>query len=967
MGEFKVKSFREAVKIVCTIICFNLGASLSAQGNPAWVTYFANYNTNAGDVGYSSTLDSFGNIIVVGTTFMGDEGENLLTIKFDSTGLKLWEAQFNSDGNLDDNVNDVLIDASGDIVIVGTGRYSEESADILTLKYSSSGELLWTQQYDGPASGLDIPQDVEIDSAGNVYVTGTSYTDPGGQNLILLKYDIGGELVWETEYDEPENLYGSGVSIVVGNEGAIFVASYTSWGSITTKLLKYSADGELIIARELRTTSGTISSTQISLCQDSGGSIYAVGLGSRYTVMKLNQDCDILWYRTYLPEGIIWSFVRAFTLDREENLILTGTIYNSEDTDPMTVKISSEGNVMWAEILSGNDNNEVPFDIGVDEDNNIYIGGNGVDPFLLKYNQAGQFIRRSIFQPFEDTTSEINAMVVSSRGICYVTGNADRGNDSDLYMGVIDSSFSSNEENRYAYGRMSLNELRDMAIDSEGNIIVIGVDSTREELSNLLTIKYDGDGLELWNNSFNPGSELSSEIIAAGTDGDNNIFCVGSFIDSLSSNSLILLKYSASGQNLFVTRTELPNFTGIYDVRLLVDSSGNSYIIYNGGIDQVYNVYANKYSPQGEHLWQAVLDDQNDAYLGGILLSGDERLIVAGNSTSVTGQKYIRIVQYDPSGTLQFENEISIEGYTETIVYTISSNTTGNIGVGGYVEGEDFSSLVLSLSEQLEVEWENVIDIEGAQGYMYSIVQPDEFGNIYFAGREFVNYSPRLIIGKINSSGESDWMRQDSSMLGLTRLIDLKLDTQGEPLLVGWTRFYGDEQSFCMKYTAGGAQDWVLQSTSELDNYTHEFSEISLNSEGDIYLAGNSFEIDRHLNQPPQSYISVAKYEWEYLSVESPPAAAPAGFVLLQNFPNPFNPTTTIKYGLPSVSDVSIKIFNIQGREIRSWKVNDQAAGWYQLYWHGDNQTGNQVPTGMYFARVQAGDYSEVVKMVYLR
>ncbi|NQT62346.1 MAG: T9SS type A sorting domain-containing protein [Candidatus Marinimicrobia bacterium] len=93
----------------------------------------------------------------------------------------------------------------------------------------------------------------------------------------------------------------------------------------------------------------------------------------------------------------------------------------------------------------------------------------------------------------------------------------------------------------------------------------------------------------------------------------------------------------------------------------------------------------------------------------------------------------------------------------------------------------------------------------------------------------------------------------------------------------------------------------------------------------------------------------------------------PRTLILYQNYPNPFNPTTTIKYGLPVLSDVTLTIYDIRGREIISWKRLNQDAGWYDINWHGDNQNGRQVSTGMYFARLQAGDYSSVVKMVYLK
>jgi len=101
----------------------------------------------------------------------------------------------------------------------------------------------------------------------------------------------------------------------------------------------------------------------------------------------------------------------------------------------------------------------------------------------------------------------------------------------------------------------------------------------------------------------------------------------------------------------------------------------------------------------------------------------------------------------------------------------------------------------------------------------------------------------------------------------------------------------------------------------------------------------------------------------------------PFDFALEQNFPNPFNPTTTILYALPEVSDVRLTIFDITGREIKTLVSTSQAAGWYMVQWDGMSRAGLPVAAGVYIARIQAkaavtgatGAFSKVIKMVYLR
>lgn len=84
-------------------------------------------------------------------------------------------------------------------------------------------------------------------------------------------------------------------------------------------------------------------------------------------------------------------------------------------------------------------------------------------------------------------------------------------------------------------------------------------------------------------------------------------------------------------------------------------------------------------------------------------------------------------------------------------------------------------------------------------------------------------------------------------------------------------------------------------------------------------------------------------------------------------YPNPFNPSTTIEYDLPQQSVVSLVIFDVTGREVQTLVSTSQEPGNHKINWNGSNGDGTQVAGGMYFARLLVGEYSNVVKMVYLR
>ena len=93
----------------------------------------------------------------------------------------------------------------------------------------------------------------------------------------------------------------------------------------------------------------------------------------------------------------------------------------------------------------------------------------------------------------------------------------------------------------------------------------------------------------------------------------------------------------------------------------------------------------------------------------------------------------------------------------------------------------------------------------------------------------------------------------------------------------------------------------------------------------------------------------------------------PLSFSLQQNYPNPFNPHTRIVYTLPELMDVEFEIFDVRGRLVKSWSLENQTRGEHKLFWDGTNNGGELVSTGVYLGVIKAQDYQSTIKMVLLR
>jgi len=92
-----------------------------------------------------------------------------------------------------------------------------------------------------------------------------------------------------------------------------------------------------------------------------------------------------------------------------------------------------------------------------------------------------------------------------------------------------------------------------------------------------------------------------------------------------------------------------------------------------------------------------------------------------------------------------------------------------------------------------------------------------------------------------------------------------------------------------------------------------------------------------------------------------------ASFSLEQNVPNPFNPSTTIKFAIPEKARVSLRIYDVAGRLVRTLVDEDRQADFYKVVWDGTDARGSSVATGVYFYRLEAGKHRATRKMLLLK
>jgi hypothetical protein len=180
--------------------------------------------------------------------------------------------------------------------------------------------------------------------------------------------------------------------------------------------------------------------------------------------------------------------------------------------------------------------------------------------------------------------------------------------------------------------------------------------------------------------------------------------------------------------------------------------------------------------------------------------------------------------------------------------------------------------------------------------------------------------------------------------------------------------------------TQGNEWTVLIQSQSEND-VTLSFEDLEkLPPELEIYLFDPGSTLWRDLRQqseiaiyvpafPQSKTLTVLVGEKSFLQEHTKGLSmVPASFIVYQNFPNPFNPATMIQYGLPRAERVTLKIYNLLGKEVATLVDNEpKAPGYHAVIWNGRNKNGMRVASGVYVYRMRAGSIVMAKKLALVK
>ena len=210
------------------------------DGNEEWVRVFD--ATTDYDRGKHIIADYLNNIYVVGLSLT-----DIIVLKYDTNGNMLWNRRYDGTGHDDDDPLDVVIDSANNLYITGRSKGDGTYFDSIILKYSPSGNLEDEYRYDGGGGyTYETSYAIAIDSEDMIYVSGAEVNS--NDDCFVIKYNTITENVeWLEVYNGASNQHDSGKHICIDNNDKIIVTGYTGPSfSKNVLILKYDENGNLL-------------------------------------------------------------------------------------------------------------------------------------------------------------------------------------------------------------------------------------------------------------------------------------------------------------------------------------------------------------------------------------------------------------------------------------------------------------------------------------------------------------------------------------------------------------------------------------------------------------------------------------------------------------------------------------------------------------------------------------------------
>ena len=356
----------------------------------------------------------------------------------------------------------------------------------------------------------------------------------------------------------------------------------------------------------------------------------------------------------------------------------------------------------------------------------------------------------------------------------------------------------------------------------------------------------------------------------------------------------------------------------------------------------------------------------------------DDGIVMVGNSLNCA-----RVLKIDFAGNTVGSKSISIAPYDER-PYSVCPTSDGGLMVGGWVAGfgNNRDYCFIKLNSELDTLWSFIVGgPENDHGH--SVVQTADGGFVmggtstsFYNGtchylvkiRQIFNTGVgtdvevpldngvTLVFDNVTEGGDTE---VDTNSVGPVLPSGFQMVPLDPPMYydISSSASFDGAVEICIAYdpsdVVGNESDLALvhYDGAEWIDVTTSIDEVS------NIICGTTTSLSPFAIAEPTSSVSVGDQDMPL----------PAVYDLAQNYPNPFNPSTSIEFSLQERSEVTVSVFDLLGRRLITLLNGMKPAGIHRIEWDGTDASGKAAATGIYFYRLQAGDFIETRKMLLLK
>ncbi|MCX7769509.1 MAG: DUF2341 domain-containing protein [Proteobacteria bacterium] len=442
---FGYSHYSNETKVITTVITFE---------QPTWV-YTYNGSGNNDDYANAIAIGPDSNPVIAGFSFSSISGFDYVTMKLNrSNGALIWSRSYDDPENDTDIATCIDVDNNNDVIVSGFASLFNPNVgyntnDIMTIKYSSNGALLWSDAFSGPGNNDDrsVAISVSKDASGNPFILGYGKNASGNDDIYLIKYNASGTRQWSKIYNGGGDDYPS--SFVIDKNGDVIIAGYvTRGGNFDWYVSKYKNSDGTILWTYFYDEVG-LEDKALSITADKNGDIFVTGFISKsgsikdIQLIKLSGGSGgLLWQKKFNRNSGDNEAIKVLIDPVDGDIVIAGSITSIEgDKDIYTAKFkNSDGSLIWERTVSRLSINDILADAVVDISGNVCLGGNsgqweGQDIVAIKFDHEGNLLGASLYNGVANRQDGVEKIAVNRFGETFLVGYTTTANgDTDFLI-----------------------------------------------------------------------------------------------------------------------------------------------------------------------------------------------------------------------------------------------------------------------------------------------------------------------------------------------------------------------------------------------------------------------------------------------------------------------------------------------------------------------------------------------------